>query len=132
MKSSPEPFNLTFPPKEGNNNQDGKRVIEAQCFIHNSAILSLSRETQFIQLSEERALSERQNKRELMRLTHTHTHTHTHTQSNSDELQSAGSDLSDVAALHHAIPSSDHFHSSFKSSHNLNLLMKVSIKWCHI
>lgn len=92
MKSSPEPFNLTFLLKEGNSNQAGKRVIEVQCFIHNSAVLSVSREMQFMQLTEERVLSERQNKRVLIRL-------HTHT----EELQSAGSDLSNVAALHHSV-----------------------------
>lgn len=42
MKSSAAPFNLTFLPEEGNNNGDGKRVIEAQRFIHNSAVLSVS------------------------------------------------------------------------------------------
>lgn len=47
-----EPFNLSFPLKEGNNNQDGRRVIEVQRFIHNLAILLLRREMQFIQFTE--------------------------------------------------------------------------------
>lgn len=66
-------INLSTSPfhrREGNNNQDGKRVIEAQRSIHNSAALSQSLEMQFTELTEERTLSERPNEKELMRRTH--------------------------------------------------------------
>lgn len=80
------PPNLSTSPfhrREGNNHQGGKRVIEAQRSIHNSAALSASLEMQFTELTEERTLSERQNERDLMRRTH------------GDELRSAGSDGAD-------------------------------------
>lgn len=70
MKSSPG--NLSTSPscrRKETIIREESALSKAQCFIHKSAVLTVRRETQFIQLSEERVLSERENKRELMRRT---------------------------------------------------------------
>lgn len=104
----PNLFNLTFPPKRKFTIiRTWTRVIEAQCFIHNSAVLSVSRGTQFIQLAEERALSERQSKKGI-------NETQKHTVMSSSQL-----------ALTSLFLLLTRFHSSFKPSHNLTLLNGV-------